>query len=149
MRRFRFDLEKVLELRAYHEREAELKLAGAMAEAAAILDRIHALAQDRTAAASDRFAPGRSGAEMRNTELYILRLDRLKDQLLDAAAKAELKVAQLRDAYFEASKEKKVLEKLKEKRLKEYKKERASEETSSLDEISGGSVARRLITDGP
>ncbi len=145
MRRFRFDLEKLLELRSYHEREAELELARAMAEAAGIQERLEKLARDRVAAAAERFAPGRAVAEIRNTEHYILRLDRSRDQLLDAAAKAELLVAQRREVYLEKSREKKVLEKLKEKRLSEHRKDRAAVEIKSLDEISSGSAARKQI----
>lgn len=145
MRRFRFDLEKLLELRSYHEREAELELARAMAEVAGIHERLEKLAQERVAAASERFAPGRVIAEIRNTEYYLLRLDRSRDQLLDAAAKAELLVAQRREVYIEKSREKKVLEKLKEKRFMEYRKERAAEEIKSLDEVSSGAAARKQI----
>lgn len=148
MKRFSFDLEKLLELRSYHEQEAEIVLGRAMGEAASIQQRIMQIAQERSLAAAERFMAGRSIHEIRSTELYIRRLDNTKDALLEAAAKAELKVAQAREAFIEASREKKVLDKLREKRLKEYKKQAALEETKAMDDIYSSTRIRRAIQDG-
>lgn len=146
MKRFRFDLDKLLELRRYREREAELELARAMGEAAAVQYRLLDLARDRAAAAAERFAPGRSVAEIRHTDLYILRLDRTKDALIEAAAKAEAVVDTARDAFTEASRDRKVIDKLKEKRLAEHRAAREDEELKSIDDLTGGAAARRATT---
>ncbi len=148
MKRFRFDLEKLRELRAYREREKEIELARAMAEAADIQRGIEALIRERIATAEARFAPGRSVGEIRSSDLYIQRLDRRREDLVQTAAKAELKVEQARSAYLEAAKDHKVLEKLKEKRKNEHRKASLLEEVKTLDDLSGGAGTRRSATQG-
>ena len=54
---------------------------------------------------------------------YILRFDRKAEFLGEQAARAELVVEEKRNLYLEASRELKVMEKLKEKRKEEYRKE--------------------------
>ncbi|MCL2130131.1 MAG: flagellar export protein FliJ, partial [Treponema sp.] len=66
----------------------------------------------------------------------LIRLDNLKEQLLKEAAMAELKVEEAREIFMEASRERKVLDKLKEKRQKEYRKEMLLEQSKTLDDIS-------------
>ena len=148
MKRFRFGLEKLLELRLYAEREAEMSLARAIGEAAALDSRLEALARERVAVAADRFAPGRDGNEMRRAELYLLRLDRTKGALFEAAAKAAMVADAAREVFVEASRDRKVIEKLKEKRKAEYRRSAAQEEIKTMDDISGGAAARRAASDG-
>ncbi len=145
MKRFRFDLEKLLELRRYRERDAELALARALGDLALIQNKIAQLAQERSAAAQDRFSPGKTVAEIRRTDAYLLRLDKDKDRLLEAAAKAELKVDEARSIFAEARRDRMVLDKFKEKRKAEHRKEAMKEEIERLDDISSGTAARRLI----
>ncbi len=146
MKRFRFDLEKLLELRVYREKETEQALARAMGDLAAIEARLRELAGERVAVASGRFAPGRTAADMRSAELYLLRLEKAKEKLLEEAAKAELAVAAAREAYVEASRDRKILDKLKEKRKAEYRKTAAVEEVKTIDDISGGATARSALS---
>jgi flagellar FliJ protein len=148
LKRFRFELEKLLELRAYRERETEIELAHAMAEAVDIQRKIEALIRERAAIGETRFAPGRSVGEIRSSDLYILRLDQQKETLIKSAAKAELKVEQARSIYLEAAKDRKVLEKLKEKRKNEHRKAGLLEEVKTLDDLSGGAETRRSATQG-
>jgi flagellar FliJ protein len=148
LKRFKFDLEKVLELRAYREREAEIELGKAIGALVEIEHKISALARERFRAADERFAPHRSAAEMRSYDLYILRLDKTRDRLLEAAAQAELKVAEVRELYLEASRDRKVLDKVKERRYTEYRKTASVEEIKVLDDISGGAPARAKASGG-
>ncbi|MDR3193073.1 MAG: flagellar export protein FliJ, partial [Treponema sp.] len=120
MKRFNFSLEKVLELRRYREQETELELGRATGELVVIEQRIRELAEARSLAAAGRFSPGNSAVDIRNYELYILRLDKTKEELLEAAAKAAQKVEEARRIYLEASRDRKVMDKLKEKRAAEY-----------------------------
>jgi flagellar FliJ protein len=148
MKRFRFHLDKLLELRLYYEREAELALAKAMGELQSIQHRLQQLAEERAEAAAERFRPGRSVAQIQATDLYILRLDKTKETLLEAAARAELAVAEKRQAYLDASRDRKVLDKLKEKRLKDHKYQLTLEEIKTVDDISSGNCARRTTVTG-
>jgi len=148
MKRFHFHLDKLLELRLYYEREAELALAKAMGELQSIQNRLQQLAEARAEAAAERFRPGRTVAQIQATDLYILRLDKTKETLLEAAARAELAVAEKRQAYLDASRDRKVLDKLKEKRLKDHKYQLTLEEIKTVDDISSGNCARKTTVNG-
>jgi flagellar FliJ protein len=146
MKRFRFPLEKVLELRKYKERETEIELGRAIGELTEIENKLKALALTRIQAANERFSPNNGTMEIQSYDLYIMRLDQTKDHLLEEAAKAELKVEAARAAYLEASRDRKVFDKLKEKREAEYRKEMLVEETKILDDVSGGVRAREMVS---
>jgi flagellar FliJ protein len=143
MKRFSFDLEKVLELRSYREREAEIALGKAIGVLTLIEREIRSVTQERFQAASKRFGPGNSIREMQWYDLYIRRLDAALERLLKEAAQAELKVEEARQAFLEASRELKAIEKLKERRQKEYHKTFLTEETRNLDDIAGGAAVRQ------
>jgi flagellar FliJ protein len=145
---FHFSLEKVLRLRTYREQEAKIDLGRAIGVLSEIENQIKAVAEDRYRAAAERFAPGNDALKMTRYERYIQRLDQARDQLLEEAARAELAVEEKRARYLEASRDRKVLDKLREKREKEYRKEMFAEETKTLDDISGGVLARAKISKG-
>ena len=137
MRPFTFNLEKVLNLRKFREDEAKIELGRATGILAELEGRIFVLGRERARAAADQFSPGNSAAMMQQYMFYLLRLDNAKEQLLKEAALAELKVEEARKAFLEASRERKVLDRLKEKRQKEYRKDMFAEETKILDDIPG------------
>ena len=139
MRAFTFSLEKVLKLRKFHEDEAKIELGRTIAILLELENRILALGQERARAAGAQFSPENSAAMIQQYMFYLLRLDNTKEQLLKEAAMAELKVEEARAQFLEASRERKVLDKLKEKRQKEYRKEMFAEETKTLDDISAAS----------
>ena len=142
MKTFNFGLQKVLSLRKHHEDEAKIELGRAVGVLAELESKILAIGQERVRAAAAQFVPGNSAAQMQQYMFYILRLDNTKEQLLKEAALAELKVEEAREVFLEASRERKVLDKLKEKRQKEYRKEMHAAETKTLDDISTGAVSR-------
>jgi flagellar FliJ protein len=135
MKPFAFKLEKLLNLRKFYEDEAKIELGRAVGVLAELEGRITALAAERVRAAAAQFRPGNSAIEIQQYMYYILRLDNTKDQLLKEAALAEMKVEEAREAFLEASRERKVLDKLKEKKQKEYHKMKLNEETKVLDDI--------------
>ena len=136
MKPFAFSLEKVLNLRKHYEDEAKIELGRAIGVLAELEGNIHALAIERTQAAAAQFAPGNGADEMQRYMFYIIRLDNTREQILKEAALAEIKVEEAREAFLEASRERKVLDKVKEKRQKEYRKFILDEETKVLDDIS-------------
>jgi flagellar FliJ protein len=142
MKRFEFSMEKVLELRKYREQETEIALGRAMGELTAVEQRLERLAEERRLAAMGRFTPANSAADIRNYEFYILRLDKTKEELLEAAAKAAQKVEEARRIYLEASRDRKVMDKLKEKRAAGYRRETLAEETKTLDDLAGRNTNR-------
>jgi flagellar FliJ protein len=146
MKRFHFSLEKVLKLRMYREQEAKIDLGRAIGVLSSIENRIKIVAENKHRAAGERFAPDNDALKILNYENYILRLDQERDKLLEEAAQAELVVEEKRNNYLEASRERKVLDKLKEKREKEYRAEVFAGETKILDDLSGGALARMALS---
>jgi flagellar FliJ protein len=134
MRRFKFSLQRVLELREHAEQQAKIELGRAVGVLNMIEAQIAQVAADRLQAAGERFAPGNGLAEMQSYDRYITRLDQKRDQLLLDAARAELVVAEKRDLFLEASRERKVLDKIKERRQGEYRKEAQAEEYKEADD---------------
>ena len=145
MKPFVFNLEKVLGLRKYREEETKIELGKAISFLADLENRIKILGQERVRAAEAQFNPENSAAQIQQYMFYLIRLDNTKEQLLEEAALAELKVEEARDVFLEASRERKVLDKLKEKRQKEYRKQMFAEETKILDDISGSAPARLSV----
>jgi flagellar FliJ protein len=147
VRRFAFNLETFLDLRKNREHETELELARAIGLLTDLERRIKALAEERFQMAAERFSPGREIKDKQNYELYILRLDTEREGLLEECARAELEVEKARAIYTEAARERNVVDKLKEKKFKEYKKEMNAAQAKILDDISSGAAARERIRD--
>ncbi|MCL2318627.1 MAG: flagellar export protein FliJ [Treponema sp.] len=135
MKPFAFNMEKILKLRKYREDETKIELGRAIGVLAELEGKLRSLGNERARAAAAQFSPANSAAQMQQYMFYILRLDTTKEQLLKETALAEMKVEEARVLFIEASRERKVLDKLKEKRQKEYRKELLAEETKTLDDI--------------
>jgi len=142
VKRFKFNLEKVLELRQYREEEAKNELGRAISVLTAIENNIKQNALIHSQAVHQRFSgladSGRdlaAAASMLAWDTYILRLEQEAERLMEEAAKAEMVVEEKRNLYLEASRELKVMEKLKEKQEKEYRKEFFAAETRELDDM--------------
>jgi flagellar FliJ protein len=143
MRRFQFELEKILKLRESREKETEIELGKAIGVLSALELRIKNIALEKIEAAKNRFSG--SINDMRSYELYILRLDQTRDTLLEAAAKAELEVEKAREIYLEASRDRKIISKLKERREKEYRRRVNLEEIKIIDDLASGRTARKEV----
>jgi flagellar FliJ protein len=142
LKQFHFKLEKILALRLNKERETELELGKAIGTLADLENNIKRTAEEKVLAAAARFGKTHGVSEILSYDNYIRRLDSVKDALLTAAAKADLAVEEARALYIEASRDRKVLDKLKERREKEYRKKASAEEILTLDDISAGRFAR-------
>ena len=130
MKRFVFNLEKVLGLRKHREQEAKIELGRAVGVLTKIENRIRETAANRRRAAAERFTDAGSAAAILAWDRYIIRLDQEAERLLREAAEAQLAVEEKRALYLEASRELKVLEKLREKREKDYRRETLAAETA-------------------
>ena len=143
MKKFAFDLESILELRKYREQEAEIALGQAVGELTRIENDIKAVAQEKIRVSAERFGLGYGVSELASFDRYVLRLDSIKEHLLEEAAKAELKVEEARKVYIAASNEREVLDDVKKDEAAAYRKEAFSEEEKVLDDISGGAYTRK------
>jgi len=136
MRRFRFNLEKFLELRSFHERRAELVLAEKAGRCATLDGRLREVAQARSRTNREMFASGRELSDYRAAELYIVRLERDRDRLEKELALAELEREEARVVYVDRHKAREAIEKLKERRQSEYYRLAEREETKALDDLA-------------
>jgi len=143
MRRFNFKLEKILKLRENREHETELELGRAVGALSALELRIRQVVEEQAAAIQNRFSVRNDFTQMYSYELYVLRLEQTKDKLFEAAARAELEVERTREIYLEASRDRKVISKLKERQSREYRRTANLEEIKTIDDLSGGVVARK------
>jgi flagellar FliJ protein len=149
MRRFRFRLEKFLELRRWKEREREIALAKALGEVLMLEKRIAEIAEQIAASLFGQFR-GEDGRDnridieaMARRELYAQRLarERERKQAILVVKKRELEEA--RAKYLEASKERKVLDKLRERRETEYYEKAVDEEFKEIDDMNTASSTRQ------
>ena len=139
MRRFKFPLEKILQLRKYKEEECKLALGQAISILNMIENKIKDTAVKRHQAAFQRF---NEPQEMASWDFYIQRLEQEAEKLAQQAAQAQIVVEEKRALYLEAQKDLKAMEKLKEKQKKEHRKEKLNYEMAVVDEIT----ASRYIT---
>jgi len=133
MKRFNFNLQKILKLRKFREEACKIELEQALGVLNMIENDIKATAVKRHNAAAQRFADVNEAGMW---DIYILRLDQETERLMERAARAQIVVEEKRAKYLEASRALKALEKLKEKREKEYRKESADYEMAEIDDLT-------------
>jgi flagellar FliJ protein len=134
MKRFFFSLEKLLSLREFREKEAELALGKAISARDSIKLQLEEIAQKRVTASSERKITA-SIQDLVSVEHYIARLDIQKEKLLEEIVKAELVVEKMRGKYLEATRDRQVISKLKEKKQAVWYKDMLEDEASVLDDM--------------
>ena len=141
MRRFRFKLERLLELRAYREHEWKIKLGEITGKCVSLKAGI----RDRKKQKSLAFKGRVYGdiLSMRGIDNYISRLMSEMLKLEERLSEAEKIREEVRTDYLKASKKRKVLDKLKEKRGFDFRKEQLSKEIKAADDINTGAAVRR------
>lgn len=145
MRRFRFRLEKFLDLRRWKEREREIALAKVLGEVLLLEKRIAEIAEEIAASLFGRFRrDNRIDVEaMARRELYAQRLSRERENKRRALVLKNRELAEARARYLEASKERKVLDKLRERRETEYYERAIDEEFKEIDDMNTASSTRQ------
>jgi flagellar protein FliJ len=133
---FSFKLEKLLELRGFHERKAEMALAEKAGACAVLNAKLHDVAQSRSRTKLEMFSSGRMLADYRAAELYVVRLDRDRDKLINLLAQAELECEKALGDYVEKHRARELIDKLKERRQAEYYRAALREETKALDDLA-------------
>jgi flagellar FliJ protein len=144
MRRFRFNLEKVLELRRHKEREWELKLAKITGECLSLQQQIEQRSEEIVRMMNARRQQGGriDMQEMLSNEFFIVRLNKENEQLAEELEVKEIKRQEVQQKYSEVSRERKVIDKLKEKRAAEYYQMVKREEVNQLDDQNNSRFGR-------
>jgi flagellar protein FliJ len=134
MKTFRFPLQRVLEWRALQLRVEEEKLAGLQQQLASLLQTREKLAAERNRSESHLFASGTAaGADLQSWALYQARLVKQQELLAMQLAQCEKLVAEQRQRLLKARTDHRVLERLKERRWRQwvYLNDREVEDTAA------------------
>ncbi|WP_455383074.1 flagellar export protein FliJ [Salinispira pacifica] len=154
MKRFHFKLDRLLKIREYHEREWEVKLANASRLCIELEHEIDHLSRERAETVLGSVGPTEESPILDVNDLaarqrYLTFLDHRTGELSETLAVREVEREEVRSKLAEASKARKVLEKLKERRSGEYTRDAARHTAKTLDEIAGSALARlRLKGEG-
>ncbi len=142
MKRFRFNLEKLLELRKYDEQKCEIELGRIVSKCTAMEHRIRSIKSDKSEVFL-RYNLEASGIELlKVSEIYLQRLNseiRAAEIKLDGYISEKQKI---QDKFIESSNKRKILDKLKEKEEDAYYKAQMTEEIKEIDDISIGIALR-------
>ena len=134
MKKFTFELEKVLEYRNFEKQQAEGELAKAIAVETEINENLKKIAQNY-AAVKAQMKGSLSFQDMMAGSQYNNLLEYQKEELLKQLAEAKVVTEQKRDVLRECMKKTTALEKLKEKQLADWKQAADYEEAELLDEV--------------
>jgi flagellar FliJ protein len=145
MRQFRFRLERFLELKRYRERERELALARVLGQVLMLKKRISEILAEVDLSRGRTFlVDGLIDVEaMARGEMYIRRLIREKERTEAALAQKTVELEEARARYLEAAKERKVLDKLKERTRAEYYQKCKDEEFKVIDDMNTAARLRQ------
>lgn len=144
MQRFQFRLEPILKIRRYREKEWEMKLARISGICFDLQNRI----EIRREEIRKSFLSEGSGFDisiLSSQELYRTRLQKERVSLSEELKKREKEKEKVKQSYLEASKERKVMDKLAERKESEYYRRQLREETKTLDDLAGGAAARHIL----
>ena len=121
MKTFRFPLQRVLEWRALQLRVEEEKLAGLQQQLAALLQSRENLAAARKRSESHLFASGAAaGSDLQSWALYQARLAKQQEVLKTQLLQCERLILEQRQRLLKARTDHRVLEKLKERRWRQW-----------------------------
>ena len=142
MKRYQFRLERLLAVRKHHELEWELKLAAVTRECVRLRNEIEEADGARRAALAGRYAvAGLDLSYLTASELYMRRLDALERTDRRLLSEKERERDEVRTAYLAASRDRKVLDRLREKRRIAYRREQRTAEIVQVDDMSSSSNA--------
>ena len=134
MKKFTFELQKVLEFRDFEKQQAEGELAKALAVETEINENLKQIAQNYAAVKAE-MKGSLSVQDFMAQSQYNNLLEYQKEELLKQLTQAKLVTEQKREVLRECMKKTTALEKLKEKQLAEWKQAADYEEAELLDEV--------------
>ncbi|HUX51554.1 MAG TPA: flagellar export protein FliJ [Spirochaetia bacterium] len=152
MKRFQFRLERLLKVREYAERQLEIRVADATRVCLDLTGRIDALAAERAETAMERGSDSAESAERSSLldmatlvarDRYMVLIDRKTEELSMELAIRDQERETIREKLAEASRARKVLDKLKERKNDEYYHEIQRHANSVIDELGGSGVIRK------
>jgi len=151
MPKFVFSLESVLRHRRYAERERQRELAVCQAEMVRLQQELKALNDSMQSSAADMKANHLTGSLdvgfLAAHRRYTVAMQRKGQSIVQDMARQQKKVDDAQRMLAEAAKERKVMEKLREKQLERWKAEVARKEAAEADEV-GAQFGYRVAIEG-
>lgn len=143
MKKFAFSMQKILDLREFEKQQAELELGKANAEVSRIRGELGSIAASR-AATINAYNTDTDLKVQSTIQSYFFLLDRRKEKLLEELERAEHAASEKREKVRLAMQRVKVLENLKDSKLKAWKKALLKEEDRATDDIVTAKTNKRL-----
>ena len=135
MKKFQFTLQKLLDIRAFREKEAETNLGRAVAAREAIVLRLAEIAQEEVKTRRSLWSSLKTPGELALHENYLTRLHTEREKQEKALLEAELVVEEMRKIYIKAHQERLIVSKLRERKEAEWKAEGLKQQDAILDDI--------------
>lgn len=135
MAKFVFNLQKVLDLREFEKHQAEIEMGKANAEVLRIQEKLDTIASQKINL-TQMLDSGASFEDYASSQNYFIFLDQKQEEALEEMAQAQMVLEEKREILMEAMQNVKVLEKLKEKKRQDFKKEMQKKEQLEVEEIS-------------
>ncbi|MBI9103236.1 MAG: flagellar export protein FliJ [Spirochaetales bacterium] len=142
MRRFVFSLQRLLSLRERKEKDWETKLGEVVSRCNKLKRDIRECERLHRETLGVRSADGGLG-QLAASEFYMRRMREDVIKFQAELEKTEIEKDKVQVKYLEASRDRKVLEKLKEKQETEYYKEQLKEEMKMIDDINTSTAVRK------
>ncbi len=146
MKKFVFELQKVLEFRDFEKKQAEGELAKALAVETEIQNNLKTIAQqminlDRYMKGSVDFADVISMSQNKSLLNY------QKEELLKQLAQAQLVTQEKREILTECIKKTTALEKMKEMQLSQYKEEQKLIEKKRIEQLANNKINEKVLSE--
>ena len=135
MKKFQFTLQKLLDIRAFREKEADTNLGRAVAAREAIVLRLAEIAQEEVKTRRSLWSSLKTPGELSLHENYLTRLHTEREKQEKALVEAELVVEEMRKIYIKAHQERLIVSKLRERKEAEWKAEGLKQQDAILDDI--------------
>jgi flagellar FliJ protein len=134
VKKFVFSMQKILDLREFEQKQAEAELGRANAEVARIQGELDSIAKKRVSVVKNFDEEPEFGV-VAGIQNYFFMLDQKKEKFLDEMVQAQMVAEEKREIVRQAMQKVKILEKLKESKLREWKKESLRQEELASDDI--------------
>lgn len=145
-KKFVYSMQKILDMRIRKEDQLKAELAAAIRTRDLEVAALNTLVEKRTKGQKslEGYLSRGEVAEVQNTNLFLQNLTGKIDNQNRIVSKSNLKVEEVRKKLTIAAKEKKIIEKHKEKKNEEWKEEYKKWENKQMDEIAGQIFNRQL-----
>lgn len=135
MKKFSFNLQKILILREFEEKQAQIELAKAISEADLLKTELTLITEKKISQSRAR-SQSSDIVYLQSIENYIQRLDLRTEELLEELSQAQIVIEEKREVMAEKMKNRKVLTKLKDKKKEEHRYDVLLSEEEVMDDIA-------------